>query len=373
MALGMAAVASIAAAQAVDVEIPVSASPWGIAAGPAGSNTIWFVEGGMIGRIDTTQVAGCAVKPTNCRSEFPVSSSAGLIAIALGSDGNLWFTENTAKKIGKITTSGVITEFAASRSPNFITAGPPSDPGTLWYTEGNSNEGTKVVRVTTSKPDSPIEYSTALPTSALGAICVGPDGNIWFTEQKYPENARRIARLSVANRVGCETNPSQCITEFDAPGAITTIGGITAGPSGNAEIWFPVTAAIGHIPASASAGTTPTMITTSFANDQGGMTAGPLGAVWAAGEVASNAILRITTGGTITKIDVPTSQGYPRGITVGPDGNIWFAERFGNKVGRVNLSAGPPGPTPTPAPHVPRGRVTPVAAPTPKSNLPGRP
>jgi virginiamycin B lyase len=31
--------------------------------------------------------------------------------ITLGSDGNLWFTERFANRIGKITTSGTITEY----------------------------------------------------------------------------------------------------------------------------------------------------------------------------------------------------------------------------------------------------------------------
>ncbi len=371
--------AALARAQAVDLEIPLpntASVPWGIAAGP--NNTIWFVEfsSNKIGRIDLAQLTGCAANPGQCLTEWDVPNSGkGPIAIAAGSDGNMWFTENGSKRIGMITPAGIASDFAATRSPSFITAGPSSDPSSLWYTEGNSNEGARVVRITTSAPQTATEYSTVLPTSGLGAIAVGPDGNIWFTEQKYPENVRRIARLNVANRTGCESNPSQCITEFEVPGAITVICGLSSGSDGN--VWFTLNGGVGRL--------TPAGVLSTFSastSDQAWITAGPAsdGALWAAGESTFNGILRIRTDGTVSNsIPLPTSAGYPRGIALGPDGNIWFTERYGSKVGRVNLSAGPPGPTPTPTPiptpqpHLPRGRVTPVAAPTPFTHIPGRP
>lgn len=44
--------------------------------------------------------------------------------ITAGADGNLWFTEQQGGKIGRITTSGVITEFGNMESPRSITDGP---------------------------------------------------------------------------------------------------------------------------------------------------------------------------------------------------------------------------------------------------------
>jgi hypothetical protein len=55
-------------------------------------------------------------------------------------DGALWFTENSANKIARITTAGIISEFlipTASSSPEFITTGPD---GALWFTESNGNK-----------------------------------------------------------------------------------------------------------------------------------------------------------------------------------------------------------------------------------------
>src|SRR2546425_875899 len=37
----------------------------------------------------------------------------------------------------------------------------------------------------------------------------------------------------------------------------------------------------------------------------------------------------------ITQYEVPTKGGHPWGIAAGPDGNLWFTELLGNKVGRL--------------------------------------
>jgi hypothetical protein len=55
---------------------------------------------------------------------------------------------------------------------------------------------------------------------------------------------------------------------------------------------------------------------------------------------------RITPGSpnTITEFPIPSGQGA-EGITVGPDGNIWFAEQFvggndgGDKIGRITTGS----------------------------------
>jgi virginiamycin B lyase len=57
------------------------------------------------------------------------------VNIALGTDGNLWFTE-TAGKIGRITPGGVISEFSEGLTPGSH----PMDialgaDGNLWFTE----------------------------------------------------------------------------------------------------------------------------------------------------------------------------------------------------------------------------------------------
>lgn len=42
--------------------------------------------------------------------------------------------------------------------------------------------------------------------------------------------------------------------------------------------------------------------------------------------------------GVVTEFPVPTAQSGPFGITVGPDGNLWFTENQANQIGQI-----PPG------------------------------
>ena len=75
-----------------------------------------------------------------------------------------------------------------------------------------------------------------------------------------------------------------------------------------------------------------------------GITSGPDGNLWfTEQDAAGNKIGRITPGGTITEFTVPTAGSSPHSITSGPDGNIWFTENnaAGNKIGRVNLDLDP--------------------------------
>jgi virginiamycin B lyase len=62
--------------------------------------------------------------------------------------------------------------------------------------------------------------------------------------------------------------------------------------------------------------------------------AGPDGNLWFT-EYNGNKIGRISTSGSIIEFAVPTSASGPVGITAGPDGNLWFTEYNGNKIGRI--------------------------------------
>jgi virginiamycin B lyase len=73
------------------------------------------------------------------------------------------------------------------------------------------------------------EFSIPTPNSNLYGITRGPDGNLWFTEQRGPGG-----RLGGA--IGRIT-PSGVVTVFSL-GSITQPNLITAGPDGN--LWFAV-------------------------------------------------------------------------------------------------------------------------------------
>ena len=69
-----------------------------------------------------------------------------------------------------------------------------------------------------------------------------------------------------------------------------------------------------------------------------GITAGPDGNLWFT-ERFGNRIGRITPSGTVTEFSSGISaNSQPYGITAGPDGNLWFAEYNGNRIGRITPS-----------------------------------
>jgi virginiamycin B lyase len=67
-----------------------------------------------------------------------------------------------------------------------------------------------------------------------------------------------------------------------------------------------------------------------------GITVGPDGALWFI-EYIPDKIGRITTSGTFTEFTNPT-QTNPLLITSGPDGALWFTEPNNNKIGRITTS-----------------------------------
>lgn len=65
-----------------------------------------------------------------------------------------------------------------------------------------------------------------------------------------------------------------------------------------------------------------------------GITKGPDGNMWFT-EYLGNKIGRITPSGSIVEFAVPTSMAYPNMLATGPDGNIWFTEARGYDLGKI--------------------------------------
>jgi len=259
-------------------------------------------------------------------TEFPVTtlgSDPG--GITAGPDGNLWFTEFFVGKIGRITTGGTVTEFAAAGNPQLITVG--SD-GNLWFTETSIS---KIGRMTTSGGFT--DFPVTTPGSLVG-ITAGPDGNLWFCE---PQNAQ-IGRITTSGTV----------MEFPVPSGGEPFH-IVTGPDGN--LWFTVyEGSVGRITPQGSVTEFPTNIPGSSPQ---GIAAGPDGNLWFT-DTGTNSIGRMTTTGFVTEFPIPSANANLIGIAAGPDGNLWFAEDDANNIGRIT----------------PQGVVTEFPVPTSNAGLP---
>ena len=85
--------------------------------------------------------------PSGKVTEFALKTrNAGPTNIARGPDGNLWFTEFAADKIGRISPKGVVTEFALPRRGRGPAAIATDSGGVLWITEVGP-AGNRIARI----------------------------------------------------------------------------------------------------------------------------------------------------------------------------------------------------------------------------------
>jgi len=291
---------------------------------------LWFTESNTntIGKIATSGAI----------TEFTMNQPSNPVGITSGPDGNIWFTESDpqANSIGRITPDGAITHFHIPTNnslPQTITSGPD---GNLWFTEYGAD---KIGRITPSGviTEFPVPNNNG-ESLYLYAITTGPDGNLWFTESDV-----------LADKIG-KITPQGTITEYSLPTSRSSPTAITTGPDGN--LWYIVAdyhngtydgSRIGRITINGS-------ITEFPYNGTGvpyDITTGSDGNLWFT-ERLNSEIGQITPSGTITEFSVP--NGDNRGIAKGPDDNLWYAETSVNKIARLSsISAPTPTPTPTPA------------------------
>ena len=275
--------------------LPGAASAFGIVAGADGN--MWFTDGfnNKIGRITATgAVTEFAVPTANSDAE----------AITLGSDGRVWFTEQSVAKIGAITVSGQITEYSATSGCAPEVIGARFADGSIWY-----------------GCDSGTVNAVALDGTPLGSATVGSNP---FSLAVGPDNYMYVANFSSAT-------VSYLISTSSTVGTISTgsgssPAGIVAGPDGN--MWFTdrSLSRIGKI--STTAHTVLATYTTLSPNaSPDGITVGADGALWYT-ELANGRIGRITTAGVQTEYVSPfvaPNTALAFNIATAKDGSLWIA------------------------------------------------
>lgn len=141
--------------------------PHGIAVGPDGN--IWFTRG--------NPAAIVRLNPSGTMDTFslPYPGSAP-VEVAAGRDGNVWYGDYRAM-VGRVTPDGQITEFPLTRYGTGAVA--RGSDGNLWF---GMQDG--LARV--DRSGSVTEFPLGLPAnSMLIGLAAGPDGKIWFTHTNY--------------------------------------------------------------------------------------------------------------------------------------------------------------------------------------------
>ncbi len=257
----------------------------GIAGGPAGA--VWVTEPDNPGRVARVTPAGQvleyegAVAPGLTKDRHPA-------AMAVGPDGALWFVEDHGF-VGRITTTGVVSEFGPLRGdPVAVAAGPD---GNVWVAEDDAfNSKSGLARLT---PMGDITEFRA-GEDKMTSLTAGPGGALWYAD----ENG--LGRMTV----------SGVDTAF--PDDLDPLG-VAAGPDG--ALWFTAGVVIGRMTAGGSFTEIP--VTADYAT---AIAAGPDGALWF---TAKDSVGRVTPNGVVTEYPAP-GLGVATGIAAGPDGAMWF-------------------------------------------------
>lgn len=162
----------------------------GIAAGRDGR--LWFTETTQDSNGNSVGGRVAAITTSGTVSEFPLPANSVPGEITAGPDGALWFTQGTGdlngcqemagchpgrEAVGRITTTGAITEFATYPAPYGIAAGPDAR---IWFTKPPNEIGAITRGGFQSKFFPPGGDSTEV-SYGVGDIAAGPDGRLWFT------------------------------------------------------------------------------------------------------------------------------------------------------------------------------------------------
>lgn len=292
-------------------------------------------------------------------TEFSLPRISGPIRIITGPDGNLWFTEQNGNRVGRITPDGNITEWPTNTlnsRPWGLTVGPDK---AIWFAEQGQR---KIGRIpTTATAENAGMHEFTIPwvpfdiTAADGALWITHDSSVarMLTTGEVtnnfavanvtrhittgPDNTLWITSLQAISRMTIDPPTAGAVSTYkpSSPGENPWMA--VEGPNGN--MWFTEHTKIGRI--------TPRGERSEFNPPKNslpkGITVGPDGNIWYANAATlvpprssnpGSTIGRVTLNGEVTEFKIPTTGGGPEGITSGPDGNIWFTEFNAGKIGR---------------------------------------
>jgi streptogramin lyase len=340
--------------------------PYSIVAGPDGN--VWFTENkpNNIGEfLSVGGGAGIGEVPIVSSTLPGTNSQYGALGLTPGPDGNLWFTESQCVTdpcfVGSISTGGTINVYQTPTSdspPTGITAGPD---GNLWFTEAGAGTHSSIARITPAGIAT--DYQTPTSGSAPGFITTGADGNLWFTESavnqigvintsgtilhEYPippgVNAVSIGSGGTGYVLGDVITVVQpgasggtfSVTNVNTAGTVLT-NGLALQSIGTGYVVSPgvVSTTGGH-----GTGLTVAVASTTNAFGPAGITLGPDGNVWFAAANPQSNLIEVSPSGQFTAWPLP-NQESGQFVTAGPDGNIWYTDNLLNAIGRLTLSTG---------------------------------
>ena len=319
-----------------------------------GQTTVFTLTGLPVGAMTLSeQVFNVACSMTSGKTPTWIADPI-MVTLVLGTPLPVTFTLRRADAGGQtsITTNfpdppNPIAEFAVVGAGGFVGALAVGADAAVWF-----GGGTFLGRLASDGTVTKV----ALPTGVTAqSLALASDGNFWFIEEG--SSPSKVARVT----------PSGTFVDF----ALSTVGAfglpnianVVAGPDG--AMWFTENGGdkIGRV--TLGGGITELAVPTAAASPSN-IATGPDGNLWFT-ETAGNKIGRITPAGAITEFVIPTASASPSAITAAADGNLWFTEQAAaaNRVARITTAGvitefgalAEPNAQPTAITHGPDGNV----------------
>jgi streptogramin lyase len=240
-------------------------------------------------------------------------------AITNGSDGNRWFTEGSEftsapAKIARITSAGVITEFAPDVADgcNFcIITDIAQGPGDILYI--TSNDPTLMrFNLATQSFDTPVQMPN---TSALGGELAVSATDVWITDF----NNDVVWRYHLANGQFTSSpvsDPADVAVDVAGNAWFTQPGDVNAAGTSNIGRIDAATGAVTMTPTT-DGSTTVAPRSVAVASD---------GQVWFTARFTPQGVGRLNPAtNAVTIFPTPSNPG-PQDIAASPDGTVWFTQ-----------------------------------------------
>jgi streptogramin lyase len=303
---------------------------------------------------------------------LPAANHSVNVGMANGPDGNVWVTLNgtqgttdtatTNNRIVQITPSGSETFFdptvnSTAVGPGAITAGPSSDPNSMWFADTASGGGFQLGRIGTTgtHPIQNWSLPTLLTSDYTMAVTLGPDANgtpnadLWVAT--YGDTATNdVFMIDVSTGVPVVKLTVQIPVTWHTPFGNGIVGGTINATTGKQDgVWLNDDTAnhLGHISATGdmtiyqlSALTDPVNASSSSASTllPRGLVVNPeRNTIWFALQgIGCIAELNPATN-VVTLYRAPDDNPRLQYVAYGPDHNIWFTSVDQSRIGRIDL------------------------------------
>jgi len=349
-------------------------------------------------------LAAGSVRAANVQLFAVSTPEAGLSDIVEGPDGALWFNEENGFAVGRITTTGAITEFPVPRASYSANGDGPttivSSGGNLWTL---ANVGSTIDEVspagtvtqeyqdldqsaTNLAPDSVGGvWATSLAGAGGGPVSGGlfrvdpPTGTVRnYRDPRFSGQFQPVPIVAGPNGTAWFADGGAAIREIDNAGKVTAIQIHGSGSmlvtsmafDRNGDLWFTeyvpgggfvssTKGAIGEIPAGS---TTATLTRLPGNETPGSMILGSDGGIWF---TWSQGIGRLATQTGAVQLVKLGSAYHPSSIAFGSDHNLWFVDAQAGDIGQVQvaqLAIGTRTPLPPPVVRLVSGGLETAAA-----------